>query len=53
MKPVKRFENDKVVFDVDKDCRNFVCMSLLQIGELTGHLAEDFWEETKNKFSGR
>lgn len=50
---VKRFENDKAVFDVDKDCRNFACMSLLQIGELTGHLTGDFWEETKNKFSGR
>lgn len=22
MKPVKRFENDKAVLDVDKDCRN-------------------------------
>lgn len=49
LKSVKRFGNDKVVFDVDNDYRNSVCMSLLQIGELTGHLTEDFREETKNK----
>lgn len=49
MKSVKRFGNDKAVFDVDNDYRNSVCMSLLQIGELTGHLTEDFREETKNK----
>ncbi len=35
MKSVKRFGNDKAVFDVDNDYRNSVCMSLLQIGELT------------------
>lgn len=44
---VKRFGNDKAVFDSDRDYRNSVCMSLLQIGELTGHLSDDFREETK------
>ncbi|MDD6307022.1 MAG: DUF86 domain-containing protein [Clostridiales bacterium] len=31
----------------DIDYRNSVCMSLLQIGELTGHLSEDYRETTK------
>ncbi len=44
---VERFGKDKIVFDVDRDYRNSVCMSLLQIGELSGHLSEDFREETK------
>ncbi len=44
---VERFVKDKIVFDVDRDYRNSVCMSLLQIGELSGHLSEDFREETK------
>lgn len=30
----------------DIDYRNSVCMSLLQIGELTGHLSEDYRETT-------
>lgn len=30
----------------DIDYRNLVCMSLLQIGELTGHLSEDYRETT-------
>ena len=33
---------------MDRDYRNSVCMSLLQIGELTGHLTEDFREGTKD-----
>ncbi len=49
MRSVERFGNEKAVFDADRDYRNSVCMSLLQIGELTGHLTEDFREETKNK----
>ena len=49
MRSVERFGNDKAVFDADRDYRNSVCMSLLQIGELTGHLTEDFREETKKK----
>lgn len=49
MKSVERFGNDRAIFDVDKDYRNSVCMSLLQIGELTGHLTEGFREETKKE----
>lgn len=44
---IERFGRDKAVFDADRDYRNSVCMSLLQIGELTGHLSEDFRESTK------
>lgn len=32
----ERFGKDRSVFDIDRDYRNSVCMSLLQIGELTG-----------------
>lgn len=42
-----RFGKDQAVFDRDRDYRNSICMSLLQIGELTGHLSEDFRESTK------
>jgi uncharacterized protein with HEPN domain len=42
-----RFGKDKAVFDTDRDYRNSVCMSMLQIGELTGHLSEDFRNGTK------
>lgn len=44
---VKRFGDRKDIFENDIDFRNSVCMSLLQIGELTGHLSEEFRETTK------
>lgn len=44
---IVRFGKDKAVFDTDRDYRNSVCMSMLQIGELTGHLSEDFRNGTK------
>ena len=44
---LERFGKDKSIFETDKDFRNSICMSLLQIGELTGHLPEDFREATK------
>lgn len=44
---LERFGKDKAIFDKDRDYRNSVCMSLLQIGELTGHLSEEFREGTK------
>ncbi|MCI9427376.1 MAG: DUF86 domain-containing protein [Eubacterium sp.] len=44
---MERFGKDKEVFAKDRDYRNSVCMSLLQIGELTTHLPEDFRENTK------
>lgn len=37
--------------DTDRDYRNSICMRLLQIGELTGHLTEEFREETKEIIS--
>lgn len=45
---LERIGKDKAVFEQDKDFRNSICMSLLQIGELTGHLPEDFREATKS-----
>lgn len=44
---VIRFGSEKEAFETDRDYRNSVCMSLLQIGELTGHLTEDFREKTR------
>ncbi len=44
---VNRFGKDQNVFENDVDYRNSICMSLLQIGELTGHLSEEFREATK------
>lgn len=44
---LERFGKDKAVFETDKDFRNSVCMSLFQLGELTGHLPEDFRGATK------
>ena len=45
---LERFGREKDIFDTDRDYRNSVCMSFLQIGELTGHLTEDFREGTKD-----
>lgn len=42
-----RFGKEKQCFENDVDYRNSICMSLLQIGELTGHLSQDFREITK------
>lgn len=44
---MERFGRDKDIFDRDRDYRNSVCMSLFQIGELTGRLSEDFRNKTK------
>lgn len=46
---VQRFGNDKGVFENDRDYRNSVCMSLLQIGELTGYLTDDFKMKTREQ----
>jgi len=46
---IKRFGHEKATLEADRDYRNSVCMSLLQIGELTGHLTEDFREKTKTE----
>lgn len=44
---VERFGEEKAIFDADKDYRNSVCMNLLQIGELTGLLSEEYRDSTK------
>lgn len=44
---MNRFGKAQAAFENDVDYRNSICMSLLQIGELTGHLSEEFREETK------
>lgn len=44
---VNRFGRNQVSFENDVDYRNSICMSLLQIGELAGHLSEEFRETTK------
>ena len=41
-KAQKRFGNDNVIFFSDKDYFNSVCMSLLQVGELSHHLTTEF-----------
>lgn len=46
-KTISRFGKSHEIFEQDKDYRNSICMSLLQIGELTGHLPEDFRASTK------
>ncbi|MCD8335791.1 MAG: DUF86 domain-containing protein [Lachnospiraceae bacterium] len=46
---VERFGNDKTIFESDRDFRNSICMSLLQIGELTGHLSDEFKEKTREQ----
>jgi uncharacterized protein with HEPN domain len=38
----KRFGNEYSIFCSDKDYFNSVCMSLLQIGELSHHLTTEF-----------
>ena len=45
---IERFGKDKKSFETDIDYRNSICMSLLQIGELTNHLSEEFREDTKS-----
>lgn len=44
---VERFGNDFDIFLSDWDYRNSVCMSLLQIGELTTKFSPEFMESTK------
>ena len=41
-KTQKRFGGDIAVFISDRDYFNSVCMSLLQIGELSHHLTSEF-----------
>ncbi|MCM1122398.1 MAG: DUF86 domain-containing protein [Eubacterium sp.] len=49
MNTVERFGDDSNIFENDLDFRNSVCMSLLQIGELTVHLSDEFRGSTKEE----
>lgn len=44
---VNRFGNNLTCFSNDIDYRNSVCMSILQIGELTESLSDEFRRATK------
>ena len=46
-----RFENSYEVFLSDELFRNAVSMAELQIGELSGHLSDNFKERTKDVIS--
>ena len=44
---IERFGDSLETFCKDTDYQKSVCMSLLQIGELTNHLSEDYKNSTK------
>ncbi len=45
---ISRFGNDIEVFKADLAFRDSVSMNILQIGELTGHLSEEYRQSTKS-----
>ena len=49
---VERFGNDKELFYKDKHYRNSCAMCILQIGELCGHLSDEF-KKSYNKMPWR
>ena len=50
---VNRFGNELTAFMNDKDYQDSICMKLLQIGELTTHLSDDFKQEFSNEVDWR
>lgn len=52
-KTIDRFGKDFEIFNDDIDYRNSISMSLLQIGELAGHLSEEFRNETGRRMDWR
>ena len=44
---IERFGDSLETFQKDTDYQKSVCMSMLQIGELTNHLSEDYKNSTK------
>lgn len=50
---VNRFGNSFEVFSQDLDYRNSVSMSIMQIGELTGNLSDDFKKQTGSEIPWR
>ncbi len=43
---INRFGNDFSLFEKDLDYKNSISMSIMQIGELTTHLSDDFKRKT-------
>ncbi len=50
---IKRFGNSKEKFIRDKDYFNSVCMSILQIGELSNYLADDVKKKYQRQYLGK
>ena len=46
---IKRFGEDYQVFESDKDFYNSVSMSIMQIGELSAGLSDDFKDATRHQ----
>lgn len=46
---LERFGNDYEVFQNDRDFKNSVSMSIMQIGELTTHLSDEFKKNTSKE----
>ena len=45
---IDRFGRDVIIFCDDRDYRNTVCMMIMQIGELSNGLSEEFRQESKD-----
>lgn len=50
---INRFGNSFEAFSLDIDYRNSISMSIMQIGELTGHLSDDFKSQTGSEIPWR
>ena len=48
---IRRFGNDYAIFDKDADYYFSVSMAIMQIGELSKSLSDDFKESTKDKMA--
>lgn len=46
---IRRFGNDFAVYKADADYQRSICFSILQIGELSGGLSEDFRKGTSDR----
>ena len=50
---VNRFGNSYEIFSQDIEYRNSISMSIMQIGELTTHLSDEFKEQTGDEIPWR
>ncbi|MCD8224129.1 MAG: DUF86 domain-containing protein [Clostridiales bacterium] len=46
---IQRFGGDKDLFDTDKDFRNSLCMSIIQIGEMAKRLSVEYMTITNRE----